>query len=147
MLSNRTQHDMIAYNLVDLNQFGGICQWSTEDASLYLTHLVSTGWAQGLKASIIAFDITQFFPWYSYGNSLEARISATHGEFLCIISCRKVHVIHVEYLWVWSQTSRCQSGIGLCPVSCTLCSIYRAHHEAVQALGNQAWVHTLVLRW
>jgi len=70
MLSNHTQHDMIAYNLVDLNQFGGIRQWSTEDAGLYLTHLVPTEWAQGLKASIIAFDITQFFPWYSYGNPL-----------------------------------------------------------------------------
>jgi len=62
MLSNRIQHDMIAYDIVDPNQFGGICQRSTEDAGLYLTHLVRTGWAQGLKTSVIAFDIAQFFP-------------------------------------------------------------------------------------
>jgi len=62
MLSNRIQYDMIAYDLVDPNQFGGICQRSTKDAGLYLTHLVRTGWARGLKTSIIAFDITQFFP-------------------------------------------------------------------------------------
>jgi len=62
MLSNRIQHDMIAYDIVDPNQFGGICQRSTEDAGLYLMHLVRTGWARGLKTSVIAFDIAQFFP-------------------------------------------------------------------------------------
>jgi len=53
---------MIAYDIVDPNQFGGIRQQSTEDAGLYLTHLVCTGWARGLKTSIIAFDMSQFFP-------------------------------------------------------------------------------------
>jgi len=62
MLSNRIQHDMIAYDIVNPNQFGGICQRSTEDAGLYLTHLIHTGWARGLKTSVIAFDIAQFFP-------------------------------------------------------------------------------------
>ena len=62
MLSNRIQHDMIAYDIVDPNQFGGIRQRSTKDAGLYLTHLVRTGWARGLKTSVIAFDIAQFFP-------------------------------------------------------------------------------------
>ena len=38
-------HDMIAYDIVDPNQFGGIRQRSTEDAGLYLTHLIRTGWA------------------------------------------------------------------------------------------------------
>ncbi len=28
----------------------------------YLTHLVRAGWARGLKTSVIAFDIAQFFP-------------------------------------------------------------------------------------
>jgi len=50
-----------AYNIVDPNQFGGIRQRSTEDAGLYLTHLVCTGWARGLKTSVIAVDIAQFF--------------------------------------------------------------------------------------
>jgi len=52
MLSNRIQHDMIAYDIVDPNQFGGIRQRSTKDAGLYLTHLVRTGWARGLKTSV-----------------------------------------------------------------------------------------------
>jgi len=62
MLSNRIQHDIIAYNLVDPNQFSGIRQRSTEDAGLYLTHLVRSGWARGLKTRVIVFDIAQFFP-------------------------------------------------------------------------------------
>ncbi|KAJ2936696.1 hypothetical protein H1R20_g404, partial [Candolleomyces eurysporus] len=72
MISNRFQHDMIKYNLVDPNQMGGVRQRSTEDAGLFLTHLVRLGWAQKLQTSVvalsttrlssIAFDVAQFFP-------------------------------------------------------------------------------------
>lgn len=62
MISNWFQFDMIKYNLVDPNQMGGVRQRSTEDAGLFLTHLVQTGWAKELQTSVIAFDITQFFP-------------------------------------------------------------------------------------
>ncbi|KAJ2923470.1 hypothetical protein H1R20_g13624, partial [Candolleomyces eurysporus] len=62
MILNRFQHDMIKDNLVDPNQMGGVCQRFTEDAGLFLTHLVHTGWAQKLQTSVVAFDVTQFFP-------------------------------------------------------------------------------------
>ncbi|KAJ2926390.1 hypothetical protein H1R20_g10713, partial [Candolleomyces eurysporus] len=62
MISNRFQHDMIKCDLVDPNQMGGVRQHSTEDAGLFLTHLVHSGWAQKLQTSVVAFDITQFFP-------------------------------------------------------------------------------------
>jgi hypothetical protein len=39
----------------------------TEDAGLYLTHLVKARWARGLKTSVIAFDIMQFFPSLNHG--------------------------------------------------------------------------------
>ncbi|KAJ2923685.1 hypothetical protein H1R20_g13405, partial [Candolleomyces eurysporus] len=61
MISNRFQHDMIKYDLVDPNQMGGVRQRSTEDAGL-LTHLVRSGWAQKLQTSVVAFDVAQFFP-------------------------------------------------------------------------------------
>jgi hypothetical protein len=38
-----------------------LAQHSTEDAGVYLTHLVRAGWAEGLQTSVVAFDITQFF--------------------------------------------------------------------------------------
>ncbi len=63
MIANRCQFDMIDLDLVHPNQFGGVMrQRSTEDAGAYLTHLVRAGWARGLKTSVIAFDIAQFFP-------------------------------------------------------------------------------------
>jgi len=62
MISNRLQFDMIKYDLVHPNQVGGVRQRSTEDAGLFLTHLVRTGWAKGKKTSVLAFDIAQFFP-------------------------------------------------------------------------------------
>jgi hypothetical protein len=49
MISNRLQFGMIKHNLVKPNQFGGVCQRSTEDAGTYLTHLVRTGWARTPK--------------------------------------------------------------------------------------------------
>jgi len=104
MLSNHIQHDMITYNIVDPNQFGGICQRSTKNAGLHLTHLVRTGWARGLKTSVIAFDIAQFFP--SINHDALMAILRKQGfpplvvNFFASYLGRKVHVIHVEHLCV-----------------------------------------------
>ncbi|RXW14227.1 hypothetical protein EST38_g11621 [Candolleomyces aberdarensis] len=62
MISNRFQHNMIKYDLVDANQMSGVQQGSTKDAGLFLAHLVRAGWAKGLQTSIVAFDVAQFFP-------------------------------------------------------------------------------------
>jgi hypothetical protein len=62
MLARRLQFDGVAHNAFEPNQFGGVAQRSTEDAGIYLTHLVRAGWARGLQTSVVAFDIAQFFP-------------------------------------------------------------------------------------
>jgi hypothetical protein len=72
-VSNRIQFDCIKHGVFQSNQFGGIMQRSTEDAGLYLTHLVKARWARGLKTSMIAFDITQFF------------LSLNHGMLMAIL--------------------------------------------------------------
>jgi hypothetical protein len=61
MLACRLQFDGVAHGAFKPNQFGGIAQCSTEDAGVYLTHLVCAGWAKGLQMSVVAFDIAQFF--------------------------------------------------------------------------------------
>jgi hypothetical protein len=61
MLAHRLQFDRVAHNAFEPNQFGGVAQHSTEDAGIYLTHLVRAGWAKGLQTSVVAFNITQFF--------------------------------------------------------------------------------------
>jgi len=56
------QFDGVQHSTFQPNQFRGIFQHSTEDAGVFLTHLISAGWAKKLKTSVVAFDIAQFFP-------------------------------------------------------------------------------------
>jgi hypothetical protein len=49
MLARRLQFDRVAHNAFEPNQFGGIAQRSTEDAGIYLTHLVRAGWAKACR--------------------------------------------------------------------------------------------------
>jgi hypothetical protein len=68
MLSCRLQFDGVAHGAFEPNQFGGIAQHSTEDAGVYLTHLVRAGWAKGLQTSVVAFFFffnQQFITWCS----------------------------------------------------------------------------------
>ncbi|KAJ3558029.1 hypothetical protein NP233_g11592 [Leucocoprinus birnbaumii] len=62
MISTHLQFDCIKHEVFHPNQLGSIRQRSTGDAGVFLTHLVRAGWAKGLKTSVIAFDIAQFFP-------------------------------------------------------------------------------------
>ena len=62
MITRRLQFDAVKYGILHTNQLGGVSQQSTEDASVFLTHLVQASQAKNLKTSIIAFDIAQFFP-------------------------------------------------------------------------------------
>src|SRR6202023_2677312 len=62
MVANRLQYEAAAESILHPCQFGGVRQNSTEDAGTYLTHLVRAGWAKGLKTSVVAFDLAQFFP-------------------------------------------------------------------------------------
>ena len=61
-ISNRLQFHLSANSFLDPHQFGGIHQWSTTDAGIYLTHLIRAGWLRQCHISVLTFDITQFFP-------------------------------------------------------------------------------------
>jgi hypothetical protein len=90
MISNQFQHDMIKYDIVDPNQMGGVHQRSTEDAGLFLTHLVWSRWAQNLQTSVVAFDVAQFFPSINHQFLLEVlrkqgfnrKVTAFFGSYL-----------------------------------------------------------------
>ena len=55
MLARRLQFDGVAHGAFQPMQFGGVAQRSTEDAGIYLTHLVRAGWARGLQTSVVFF--------------------------------------------------------------------------------------------
>ena len=62
MISNYLQVHLIASDFLYLYQLGGIKQCASTDVDVFLTHLVQVGWAKGLRTSVLAFDIVQFFP-------------------------------------------------------------------------------------
>jgi len=62
VISNRLQFHLSANGFLNSHQFGGIRQQSTTDAGIYLTHHIRAGWLKQCHMSVLAFDITQFFP-------------------------------------------------------------------------------------
>jgi len=62
VISHHLQFHLSANGFLDPNQLGGIRQRSTIDAGMYLTHIIHVGWAKDCYTSVIAFNITQFFP-------------------------------------------------------------------------------------
>jgi len=62
MISNCLQVHLIASDFLYPYQLGGIKQRASTDVGVFLTHLVQVGWAKGLRTSVLAFDIVQFFP-------------------------------------------------------------------------------------
>ena len=57
MTVRQLQFDAVKYSILHPNQLGGVAQWSTENAGVFLMHLVRAGWAKRLKTSVVAFDI------------------------------------------------------------------------------------------
>jgi hypothetical protein len=55
------QHDIVKYELVQANQFGGRAHSSCLDTGLALLHDVQEAHRQGLKCSILLFDVRGFF--------------------------------------------------------------------------------------
>jgi hypothetical protein len=114
MISNRFQFDMIKHDLVDPNQMGGVRQRSTEDAGLFLTHLVRTGWASGLQTSVLAFDIAQFFP--SINHEFLLAVLRKQGFHPMVVSFFESYLVerHTTYVWnnFTSDPRRADVGVG-----------------------------------
>jgi hypothetical protein len=104
MLARRLQFDGVAHNAFEPNQFGGVAQHSTEDAGIYLMHLVRAGWAKGLQTSIVAFDITQFFPSLNHEVLFDVfsrmGFPAVLGPFLHSYLVGRAHYVQVGLLHV-----------------------------------------------
>ena len=81
MVARRLQFDTIKYGILYPNQLGGVAQWSTEDAGVFLTYLVQVGQAKSLKTSVIAFDIAQFF------SSLNHSMLTSILRYFCFAKC------------------------------------------------------------
>jgi hypothetical protein len=140
-VSNCIQFDCIKHGVFQSNQFGGIMQRSTKDAGLYLTHLVKAGWARGLKMSVIAFDIAQFFPSLNHGMLMAIFRRAGFPEK--VIRFFSSYLVNRETLYHWGEFSSPKmntdvgmgQGSALSPVESAL------YFAPVLAIFNQRVAH------
>ena len=114
MIARQLQFDVVKYGILHPNQLGGVAQWSTEDTSVFLTHLVRASWTKSLKTSIIAFDITQFFP--SLNHSMLTSILSYFGFANCIVDFFSDYPVgrSIQYSWnsFLSGTYNTNIGVG-----------------------------------
>jgi len=99
MIARRLQFNAVKYSILHPNQLGGVAQQSTENARVFLTHLVRAGWAKGLKTSIITFDIAQFFP--SLNHSMLTSILSHFSFANCIVDFFSNYLVDrfTQYSW------------------------------------------------
>ena len=95
------------------NQLGGVAQRSTEAAGVFLTHLVRAGWAKGLKTSVVAFDIAQFFP--SLNHSMLTLILRHFGFPDCIVDFFSNYLVgrSTQYSWNSFLSSVCNTDVSV----------------------------------
>jgi len=62
VIAERIQFTVASNDFIHPSQLGGLKFKSTSDAGVALTHIIRSGWSKGKITSILAFDISQFFP-------------------------------------------------------------------------------------
>ena len=80
---------------------------------MFLTHLVRAGWAKGLKTSVVAFDIMQFF--LSLNHSMLTLI-LRHFDFPdCIVNFFSDYLIDksTQYSWNSFLSGACDVDVGV----------------------------------
>jgi hypothetical protein len=66
-VAKRMQYDIVKYELIQANQFGGRAHSSCLDAGLALLHDVQEAHRRGLKCGILLFDVRGFFDNVNHG--------------------------------------------------------------------------------
>ena len=66
MIGEHLQFHTISNKFIYWSQLGGLKQRSTTNAGVILTYIIHLEWVKNLITSILAFDITQFFPSLNY---------------------------------------------------------------------------------
>ena len=80
---------------------------------MFLTHLVRAGWAKGLKTSVVAFDIMQFF--LSLNHSMLTLILRHFGFPDCIVNFFSDYLIDksTQYSWNSFLSGACDADVGV----------------------------------
>ena len=107
------QFDAVKHGILHPDQLGSVAQRSTEDAGLFLTHLVRSSWTKGLKTSVVAFNIAQFFP--SLNHSMLTAILWHSGFADCLVSFFSHYLVgrSTQYSWNSFLSNACDADVGV----------------------------------
>ena len=101
IISNRLQVHTIISNFIHPSQLKDTKQYLTTDTGIFLNYLIQIEWVKGLHASILAFNIVQFF---SFMNHWPLSIILTKVGFdLNIFQFFSSYLIHRQTQYVWNS--------------------------------------------
>ena len=66
VISDRIQFHVVANNFIHHSQLSSLKFKSMTDAGITLTHFICMGWVKNILTNILAFNISQFFPFLNY---------------------------------------------------------------------------------
>ena len=80
---------------------------------IYLTHLVRAGWAKGLKTSIVAFDLAQYFP--SLNHDVIIYLLARMGFPAPVVEFFKSYLVgrKTQYSWNGDTSPEVEADVGM----------------------------------
>ena len=142
MIAWQLQFDAIKHSVLYPNQLGSISQRSTKDTGLI--YLVHSGWAKGLKTSIVAFDIAQFFS--SLNHSMLTAV-LQHSSFAdCLADFFSDYLVgrSTQYSQNSFLSDVCDADVGVGQGS-ALSSILSALYIALLLYLFEQWVQALNL--
>jgi len=99
VIAKRLQFHVVKNDFVHSSQLGGLKFKSITDARITLTHVIQSGWVKNKTTSILAFDITQFFPSLNHHLltlSLSSGPQSQNQLFLQGLSSQKENQLYVE---------------------------------------------------
>jgi len=101
VIAERIQFTVASNDFIHPSQLCGLKFKSTTDAGVALTHIVRSGWAKGKTTSILAFDISQFFP--SFNHQLLSLILEKAGLNPKVSSFFENYLVRRKTSYVWND--------------------------------------------
>ena len=113
MIGEQLQFLMILNNFIHPCQLSSLKQRSTMDADITLIHFTWSGWVKNLSTSILAFNISQFFPLLNH--QLLSLIIDKAGLDWKVSTFFKNYLVRrkTKYLWNNFQSHFCNVDVGI----------------------------------
>ena len=103
MIGEILQFLLISNNFIHSCQLGKLKHRSTTDVGIALTHFIQSEWVKNLTISMLAFDITQFFPLLNHW--LLSLILDKAGFDHKVLSFFKNYLVSGKTKYLWNSFS------------------------------------------